>query len=175
MAKQLIAYLCAGSLLISISCTNKTSSSRTTKSASTYQEDISVYRPKYDTKNLLELSEATNVSETPLGSVAVEPTFDITPRLNNLLDSMARNSRGRQVQGFTIQVYSGNNREQANEAKTMVYRLLPNARPDTKYVQPNYKVKVGKFLNRFEAQAMYAKLKSEFPNVLVVPEKFSIN
>ncbi|CAN5459875.1 hypothetical protein BH23BAC1_BH23BAC1_02610 [soil metagenome] len=139
----------------------------------TFKEDISQYRPVF------ELNEGeTAMEEEPfeVGRPAATPVNDITFRLNNLLDSMqVRNSEQRLIQGYTVQVYSGNSREAANEAKSLVYKLFPESRPETTYVQPNYKVKVGKYLNRVEAQKLFAKLKSDFPGALVIPEKISLS
>lgn len=169
------SILCIGSAIfcISLACTSTKKTSRASNEA--YQEDLSVHRIKYETEEIPVAEETSIDVERPFAGQDVKPVNDITPRINNLLDSLANESGIHNVQGFTIQVYSGNSREQASDAKSLVYKLVPNSRPETIYVQPNYKVKVGKFLSRFEAQSMYSKLESEFPNVLVVPERFALN
>lgn len=145
----------------------------TKSKTATFKEDISQYRPAFELNE-----EETPEEEAPseVRGPAATPVNDVTYRLNNLLDSMqVRNSEQKIIQGYTVQVYSGNSREAANEAKSLVYKLFPESRPETTYVQPNYKVKVGKYLNRVEAQKLFAKLKSDFPGALVIPEKVSLS
>gem|GEM_PF-4059268 len=51
----------------------------------------------------------------------------------------------------------------------------PESRPETKYEQPIYKVRVGEFGDRLEAQATYAELLEEFPDAAVIPSRIKIN
>jgi hypothetical protein len=153
------------------SCAKRTGASKSR--SVTFKEDISKYRPTIELNNT-ETPEEEESAEVK--RPAATPVNDVTYRLNNLLDIMqVRNSEQRIIQGFTVQVYSGNIREAANEAKSLVYNLFPESKPETTYVQPNYKVKVGKYLNRVEAQKLYARLKSDFPGALVIPEKISLS
>jgi hypothetical protein len=148
--------------------------SRVSKGKSaTFKDDVSRYRPAFD----FEAGDVTgNDVKADLKRPAATPVNDVTYKLNNLLDSMQiRTSEQRLIQGYTVQVYSGNSREAANEAKSLVYKIFPESRPETTYVQPNYKVKVGKYLNRVEAQKIYARLKNDFPGAMVIPEKISLS
>ena len=57
----------------------------------------------------------------------------------------------------------------------MVYNILPDSRPETKYEQPIYRVRVGEFGDRLQAQNVYAELAEEFPGAIVIPSRIRLN
>ncbi len=136
----------------------------------TYNEDLSSQRPRVEVVAAVEKDPIEEKVED------VTPSHDQTAVVDNKLKEITSHSgTSRTAQGFTIQVYSGTSREQASQAKTQVYRILPNSRPETKYEQPIYKVRVGEFGNRLEAQNAYAELLGEFPDAIVIPARIRLN
>ena len=134
-----------------------------------YNEDLSVHRPKIEQETTPEVE-------------VVETSLEVTPvnHQNTVVDSKLQeitsfNRTSNSAQGFTIQVYSGTSREQASQAKAQVYKILPESRPQTRYEQPIYRVRVGQFIDRLEAQNTYAKLLSEFPQAIVIPTRIILN
>jgi hypothetical protein len=145
-----------------------------------YDEDLSVYRLNYtdsvkvkESKNQSSSTEAETITyNTP----NIKPSHDVTSSLNVFLDSVAqRNRQYDYYTGYTIQVYSGQERQKATETKDDVYMVLPDAKPAVHFESPFWKVKVGKFYNTIEAQKTFVKIKAEFPNAIIVPEKFKLN
>jgi hypothetical protein len=153
-----------------------------TKGEESYSENIEQNRNAY-TDSLKSVIEGTETSnnirpnpETPSLSADVNTTYDINEVLDEFLEEVSEhNAENNTYQGYTIQVYTGSSREKANEAKNAVYDLLPDANPAISFDPPNYKVKVGEFTDRLEAQPVFAKLKGKFPVVLIVPERFTVN
>ncbi|AHM60475.1 sporulation domain-containing protein [Flammeovirgaceae bacterium 311] len=149
------------------------------RSETFYSEDLSVLRRNQDYKT----AEPEAASPRPApertqypASGAVTANQDVTNQLENLLTASAeRNKEIKTLPGFTVQVYLGTSREAAERAKRQVYSAVPEARPEVKFVQPNYRVIVGRFVERMEAQTTYASLKKEFPNALVIPDRIQIN
>lgn len=140
-----------------------------TSSNSSYSEDLSVHRPEVN----LEVQQEIQQEEPEPVS---EPEYDQTAKVDQKLDAItSQNKSSRTTAGFTIQVYSGTSREQASQAKSQVYRILPESRPETKYEQPIYRVRVGEFGDRLEAQNTYAELQKEFPQAIVIPSRIRIN
>jgi hypothetical protein len=136
-----------------------------------YNEDLSVYRPRYESPK----SEDMELGELNATKQKVTPAYDVTSKINTLLDSAAyRNRENKTYSGFTIQIYSGNSREAAVQAKENVYKLMPNSSPEISYIQPNYRVKIGKFIERLEAQRYYMEIRQDFPNATIIPEKISM-
>ena len=145
-----------------------------------YDEDLSVYRPNYS--DSLKLKEAEHPSSTSENEKQIyttpnlKPSRDVTVSLNTFLDSVSQRNRQYEFYtGYTVQVYSGSERQKASETKDEVYMILPDAKPAVHFESPVWKVKVGKFYSVIEAQKTYVKLKSEFPNAIIVPEQFKLN
>ena len=138
-------------------------------SGTTYNEDLSAHRPK------LEVQEVGMKEDTTVKQI-VDPSHDQTVAIDQKINEITkRNSSSRTAQGFTIQVYSGTSREEASDAKSQVYKILPQSRPETKYEQPIYRVRVGEFMDRLEAQNVYAELQEEFPQAIVIPSRIKLN
>lgn len=180
MKYRLFFYLPLCIVLFGVGCSSKTIG---TKSEAEYSEDLKRYHIDYkdslealgvvsgEDEDVMSNPESTNIS----GNIAMATEYAITDSIDSFLNEVtALNRESNSYQGVTIQVYSGLNRERANEAKNKVYSTLPDAEPRLVYEQPNYKVKVGKYTDRLEAQKDYAKLKDTFPLVLIVPEKFKV-
>ena len=67
---------------------------------------------------------------------------------------------------YKIQVYSGN----LTEAEKMLRRFRNKVgtwKSDIEYETPNYKVWVGSYRNRLEADRALIEIKKEFPNALI--------
>ncbi len=160
-----ISYLIIFLLTGIFGCTLMSPTSSTVK----YGEDLSVHRPQVETD-----TSGLN-QETPEKLADVTPQYDNSRELDQRLRAIsAQNKSDGAVIGYTIQVYSGTNRENASKAKAKVYRILPDSRPETKYEQPVYKVRVGEFGDRLEAQVIYAELQEEFPDAIVIPHRIKL-
>lgn len=170
MRQILIPALVAGALF-SYSCAPKaTKSSR--KPA--FSEDLSVYRPKYEpareTDAADEKPQANRTEDYP------EPVNDATAEINVLLDTIAeRNKKVNYVQGYTILVRGGQ-KDEAIEIRQRIMNLFPETNPQLEWDHPSYKIKVGKFYSKYEANKLYAQIKREFPNrVILAPEVIKLN
>ena len=129
-----------------------------------YSEDLSAVLPPIDS---VEVKKVEQKKKDPY----VKPSNDITAEMNMLTDSLARDALQRKVTTYTIQVYIGNNRDDANEARKKVYGLLDDEVPRLEYTQPNFRVKVGKYNSRLDAHKSLTILKKAFPGALLIPER----
>lgn len=145
-------------------CTTKPAA---TSKVTSYDEDLSYLRPA-DTAP----AAAETVSDLTTVKPDIEPQYDIKSELDSVLATLrASRSEIEFLNGFTVQVYSGNNREEANEIKTKVYEAFEEYEPEISYIQPNFKVKIGRFFDRLEANKVYTRVKVEFPKAIVIPER----
>jgi len=138
-----------------------------------YKEDLSVYRPVYQNVSI-ENKIISNVDTSLILEMndSIRASSDIAPQLDSLLDNIAKNNRAKGfIQAYTVQVYTGNNRKIAEDAKLRVYKLLPVITPKLSYIQPNYKVKVGIFYNKLDAYSTHSYLKKSFPTAIIIPER----
>jgi len=76
--------------------------------------------------------------------------------------------------GFTIQIYSGLKREDAMEVIKKMKDEVKDITPDIMYQQPKFRVKVGSYFTRLEAQRDLHRLKRIFPNAILIPEKVAM-
>ena len=67
---------------------------------------------------------------------------------------------------FRIQIFNGN-RKYAERAKSKFQSKYTDINSDLKFETPNYKVWVGKFRTRLEADRMLVEVQKTFPNAFV--------
>ena len=78
-----------------------------------------------------------------------------------------RNSR-RFVEGYRIQVISTNNRKKAMDAKTKIYQRFPELKAYLMYQSPFFRVKVGNFMQREDAENYLQDILQLFPTGVYV-------
>lgn len=141
-------------------------------SSGSYTEDLTVFRPPVIKDEPDEiLSDDDSVT-----NIDIIIHDDITYKIDSLLDSISvNNQKKKYIQGYTIQVYTGNNRTLANNIRAEVYNILYGSRPTLTYDLPNYKVKVGKYYHRIKAQKDFYAVKRKFKNAILVPQQFKID
>jgi len=166
-----VRFLIALSILIVVGC-KPTQQTQTTQGGK-YSEDLSGVRPK-----VVEAAENTTVPEKTKRDpkAYVEPHFTVNKQLDAVLDSIDRINLTRKfVEGYTIQVYSGLKREDALNVRKQLTQSIPELDSELQYVQPNFRVKTGKYFTRLEAEKDYEQVRQNFPAAIVVPDKISIN
>lgn len=141
------------------------------------EEDLSLYRPKFKGSNDSESNSQSNASQpvedskTPLSDMPLH----VNKKLDAILDTISmRNKSIKFTNGFRIQIYVGNDRKAADDAKIYTYQKYPEIFPYLSYQQPIYKVKIGDFLNRMDAERYYADLKDLYPSAMILPDKVEI-
>lgn len=142
----------------------------TQTSSKDYLEDVSAYRPKAE----VEMKTGEPVEETTVlkkKGAYVPPTHDIKAEMDIIMDSISVQNQSKLYLTYTIQVYLGRSREEANQIREQVYRALPEEKPILIYKQPSYKVTVGKYFDRVEAYKTLTTLRGSFPGALMVPER----
>src|SRR6476660_7912947 len=98
------------------------------------------------------------------GSVVVhkDPRVDLLiSKQIEINEYTTRNAR-RTAPGYRILVISTNDRSKASEAKTRIYKQFPELQAYLMYQSPFYKLKVGNFRERPEADAYLADIQRLF-------------
>lgn len=75
------------------------------------------------------------------------------------------------IPGYRVQIYFGVNRPKASEVKLDFAGRFPDVSAYLTYQQPNYKVRVGDFRNRYEALRFLKSIEGLYPTVFVVPDE----
>ena len=79
------------------------------------------------------------------------------------------------LNGYTIQIFSGLEREKADSIFFTADSIYSELDIYTLYDQPNYRVKVGKYFYRINANKALNKLINDFSEAIIVPERIKIN
>lgn len=75
------------------------------------------------------------------------------------------------VLGFRIQIYSGSSRNEAYAIQARFQKQYEDIPTYVSYTQPNYRVKVGDFRSRSEAQAFMREVKDDYSMVFLFTEQ----
>ncbi|HIF48867.1 MAG TPA: hypothetical protein EYQ68_03060 [Cytophagales bacterium] len=152
--------------IVFFSCKIQSNNSSINNNQKGYFEDLSYTR---DTKK--------NISKSNF--ILSNNNNTTVPTIINELDSVLNiikyeNKKNNYIEGFTIQLYLGDNRVLAEETEIKLNKLDSLTKKITIFTQPNYRVKVGKYYSRFNANRDYNKFKKTFPNAIIIPEKIKI-
>ncbi len=163
-------YLMKGGLVI-VFVLGATANGIAQKGKPYYHEDLYGLRPQYSDK----LDSAA--AAVPVGHKkgTVIPLLAVNAKVDDVLDSINRFHITRKfIDGFTIQVYSGQNREEAMNSKKKLMGDAPDLNAELEYNQPKFRVRVGSYFSRLEAQRDLYRLKKSFSNAILVPEKILV-
>ena len=133
-----------------------------------YHEDLYSLRPKL-AEPVDTLAQREKLGEKHF----VAASANVNEKVDDVLDSINRfNITRKFIEGYTIQIYSGQNREEAMNAKKKTSDAGFNAALE--YTQPKFRVRYGSYYSRLEAQKDLSLLKKSFSNAILVPEKILV-
>lgn len=143
---------------------------KTEPQKNTYAEDLTAYRPQPF------VAEEQPTDTLSLSAITDSTAVDVTAKLNTVLDSAAIYARStiKYIDGFTIQVYGGDDRAVAQGYRLNLIRNFPSTEPRMVFEQPNYKVRVGRYYTRLEAQNLFTEVKHVFPKAILIPTRIYI-
>jgi len=162
-----------GGLFLLSNCAGPKTTTSSTSQGSSYSEDLSVWRPKTETStNNDGESVTTNTVKKP---DYVEPKLTVNKPLEVVLDSISHiNLAKKYVEGFAIQVFAGK-KDDALNVKKQISMSLPDLLCNVQFAEPIFRVKVGSYYSRLDAQEDYVAVKKYFPAAIIVPEKIVLN
>ncbi|GAB3540782.1 hypothetical protein GCM10027443_39100 [Pontibacter brevis] len=127
-------------------------------------EDLSQYRPRYPVDN----------AAAPVARI--EPTNHVNQQVAVLMDTVASvNKNIKYAQGYRILAYNGSERQTVMNLRKSILARVPEEKDYLTYQQPNFRLKVGDFFSRIEAQQVLNQLSDLIPNAQIVEEQININ
>lgn len=75
--------------------------------------------------------------------------------------------------GYRVQVFYGSDRKEVFNQQARFRALYPRTMTYMTYTEPNYRLKVGDFRTRAEAQAFLNELRANFPTLFIFREKIN--
>lgn len=117
--------------------------------------------------SFIELSAQTEAIDTGLKSMivdhsGVQPYITAHPMIDK---------RKPFFQGYRIQIFSGNSKEEANKVKADFYNKYPQMRCYLTYQQPYYKLRVGDYEDQESAKPFAKMLAKTYPSSFLVPDE----
>ncbi|WP_317171756.1 SPOR domain-containing protein [Spirosoma validum] len=117
---------------------------------------------------------APRKNETRKVNAPVE-AMHVNRRLDLVLDTIATQNRSiRYAPGYRVQIYVGNQRQEVDAAKLLIYQNFPELSPYLSYNQPTYKLKVGDFMRRMDAERYYTSIRRLISSAQLQPDKVDI-
>jgi|ADGO01.1.fsa_nt_gi hypothetical protein len=109
-------------------------------------------------------------------AVHKDPRIDLLVRKHIEINELNTRDARRFVQGYRILVMNTNDRTKANEAKAKIYQELPDMKVYLHWQQPFFKLKVGNFQTREEAEEHLDKVKRIFnQEVYIIRDVIEVN
>ena len=91
-----------------------------------------------------------------------------------LVDKTERSNTGpASAEGYRVQIYSGAERKSAYDAQAKFQDRFPEEHTYITFSEPNFRVQVGDFRTRLEAEKMVEELKPWFSGLFIIPEKIN--
>lgn len=78
-----------------------------------------------------------------------------------------------QLMGFRVQLYSGSARKDAYNLQARFQQDFPDIRSYVSYTDPNFKVRVGDFRTRMDAEKFQDQLKRTYEGTFIVTDKIN--
>jgi hypothetical protein len=103
----------------------------------------------------------------------------VTVQTDASLDSLVernieQNKSANGIQGYRVQIFFGSDRKGATDAKAKFHQMMPDEEAYLIYQQPYFKVRIGDYRTKLEAEAVYRKLLPEFEKVFIIPDKINL-
>jgi len=120
-------------------------------------------------------------AQTPQGNLEIvkDPMIDLLQESriyfeNRPIEETPKNKESgtrSTVLGFRVQIYSGASRNEAYAIQARFQKQYEDIATYISYTQPNYRVKVGDFRSRSEAQAFMREVKKDYSMVFLFTEQ----
>ncbi|ADY29678.1 MULTISPECIES: SPOR domain-containing protein [Cellulophaga] len=89
--------------------------------------------------------------------------------LEKLLNLYAENNKTSKY--YTIQIHSSQSPSKANSEKNEAEQNFKNWYSEISFYEPNYKVRIGKFNTKFEAQQKLIEVQKKYPNAFLIADQ----
>lgn len=140
------------------------------KPAKPYYEDLSSFRPKVKWEQ-----QKRDSAQKAVNQEVIPAKHSINAKVDSILDSINRFNLTRKfVDGYTIQIYSGQKRDEALNVQRKLVEENSGYNANIQYQQPKFRVTVGRYFTRIEAQKDLLALKRLFSSASLVPERIMI-
>lgn len=93
-----------------------------------------------------------------------DPRLDLLIKKQTQVNEVTTRDARRNIAGYRLQVINTSDRNAAISAKTKIYQLYPELKAYLLYQAPYFRLRVGNFKDKEEAEEYRKLLSKEFPN-----------
>jgi hypothetical protein len=93
-----------------------------------------------------------------------DPRLDVLIKKQTQINEVTTRESRRNIAGYRLQVINTSDRNAAISAKTKIYQLYPELKAYLLYQAPYFRLRVGNFKDKEEAEEYRKLLSKEFPN-----------
>jgi len=93
-----------------------------------------------------------------------DPRVDLLVKKQTQINEITTRDARRNIAGYRIQVINTSDRNAAISAKTKIYQLYPELKAYLLYQAPYFRLRVGNFKDKEDAEDYRKSLSREFPN-----------
>ncbi len=93
-----------------------------------------------------------------------DPRVDLLVKKQTQINEITTRDARRNIAGYRIQVINTSDRNAAISAKTKIYQLYPELKAYLLYQAPYFRLRVGNFKDKEDAEEYRKSLSREFPN-----------
>ncbi|MDB5013158.1 MAG: preprotein translocase [Daejeonella sp.] len=115
------------------------------------------------------LFSISSVAHAQSGKVDITKDPKIDALIARRLELSKKGQSASQIDGFRIQIYSGSDRKIAYAEQTRFKGLYPQVSAYLNYIQPNYRVQIGDFRTRMDAEKFMNAIKQNFSTAFIFP------
>jgi len=168
--KKFVVHLSFCLPLLQMSCAAQQT---TTTQDHVYTEDLSASLPHFEAPETKQTKSQDTADATVYAQTA--PSQTVNGKVDMVLDSLDKLNKTRKfIDGFTIQIYSGQSREEAIETKSKMVSKISDMEASLQYAQPKFRVTAGRYFSKLEAQKDLLKIRQHFANAILIPEKIAV-
>jgi hypothetical protein len=124
---------------------------------------------------LLWVSKISAQDSTASVVVNKDPRIDLLVNKQIEINEVTTRNSRRAAPGFRILVISSNDRNKVIDAKTKMYREFPELKAYMMYNSPFFRLKVGNFRERTDAEEYLSRIQRLYPTgIYIVPDTIEI-
>jgi hypothetical protein len=117
---------------------------------------------------MVSLKATAQVDSTSGVVVHKDPRIDLLVKKQIDINEETTRDTRRTMSGYRIQVINSNDRNKVFAVKAKIYQSYPELKPYLMYQPPFYKLKVGNFKTKEEAEEYRKELSREYPTGLYI-------
>ena len=96
------------------------------------------------------------------------------PKIGEFLVSEKESIEGVKIDGYRVMIFFDQKKTVAEQQKATFISMYSDIRTYVDYLAPNYRVRVGNFRNRLEAEKLKSEVLSVFPTAIVIKDKIQL-